>query len=52
MIDKILDAILDSLKLIPFLFISFLIMELIEHKINSKEKLTKVNNTAHYLEPL
>ena len=43
MIDKILDAILDSLKLIPFLFISFLIMELIEHKINSKEKLTKVN---------
>ena len=43
MLDKILDAFLDTIKLIPFLLISFIIMELIEHKLNSKAKLTKVN---------
>ena len=42
MIDIIIDAIIDVLKLIPFLFLSFLIMELIEHKLNNK-KLTKLN---------
>ena len=36
-------SILDALKLIPFLFISFIIMELIEHKLNNKRKLTKAN---------
>ena len=37
------DALIDTLKLIPFLFISFIIMELIEHKITNKKKLTKLN---------
>lgn len=37
------EAILDTLKLLPFLFISFVIMEFIEHKINSKKKLQKIN---------
>lgn len=41
--DAILEALLDMLKLIPFLFISFIIMELIEHKLNSKNKLKKIN---------
>lgn len=41
--EAILDATLDSLKLIPFLFISFLGMELIEHKLNSRSKLQKIN---------
>ena len=36
-------SLLDTLKLIPFLFISFIVMELIEHKINSKSKLKKIN---------
>ncbi len=38
MIDIIIDTILDSLKLIPFLFIAFLIIELIEHKLDEKSK--------------
>ena len=41
--DIILDSLVDTLKLIPFLFVSFIIMELIEHKINSKNKLIKIN---------
>lgn len=36
-------SVLDALKLIPFLLISFIIMELIEHKINNKKKLKKIN---------
>ena len=36
-------SLLDAIKLIPFLFISFIIMELIEHKLNNKKKLTKIN---------
>lgn len=36
-------SVLDALKLIPFLLISFMIMELIEHKINNKKKLKKIN---------
>ena len=43
MIDILKDALIDTLKLIPFLFISFIIMEIIEHKITSKKKLTKLN---------
>ena len=38
MIDIILDTLIDSLKLLPFLFIAFLIIELIEHKLNKKTK--------------
>jgi len=41
--EIILEALLDVLKLIPFLFISFIIMELIEHKLNNKKKLQKIN---------
>ena len=36
--EIILDTILDSLKLIPFLFVAFLIIELIEHKLTDKNK--------------
>jgi len=36
-------SLLDTLKLIPFLLISFIIMELIEHKINNNKKLKKMN---------
>ena len=41
--DVILDAVMDSVKLIPFLFIAFLVIELFEHKFSdkSKEKLSK-----------
>ena len=38
MIDILLDAIIDSIKLVPFLFITYLIMEYIEHKTKDKTK--------------
>lgn len=36
--EIILDTLLDALKLIPFLFATFLIMEYIEHKFSKKSK--------------
>ena len=38
MVDILLDAIIDSIKLLPFLFITYLIMEYIEHKTKEKTK--------------
>ena len=32
MLDAILDALLDSVKLVPFLFMTYVIMEYLEHK--------------------
>ena len=34
--EIIIETVLDTLKLIPFLFVAFLIIELIEHKFNKK----------------
>lgn len=36
MLDIVLDVLKDGLKLLPFLFISYLIIELIEHKSSKK----------------
>ena len=38
MIDILLEASIDSIKLIPFLFVTYLIMEYIEHKTKDKTK--------------
>lgn len=38
MIDILIDTLLDTVKMIPFLFIAFLIMEFIEHKVSKKNK--------------
>lgn len=38
MIDIIIDTLVDALKLLPFLFITYLIMEYIEHKTSEKTK--------------
>ena len=43
MIDILLDAIIDSAKILPFLFITYLIMEYIEHKMSEKSKTTIKN---------
>lgn len=42
-IHVLVHSFIDVLKLIPFLFISFIIMELIEHKFNNKKKLRNIN---------
>ncbi len=36
--DIIFDTLLDTIKLLPFLFIAFLLIEYIEHKISNKNK--------------
>ena len=36
--DIVIDTLIDGLKLIPFLFIAFLIIELIEHKLSNRNK--------------
>lgn len=43
MLDILIDTLIDSVRLIPFLFITYLIMEFLEHKTSdkSKEKLKK-----------
>jgi len=38
MLDILLDTVIDSLKLIPFLFITYLLMEYLEHKLSDKSK--------------
>lgn len=38
MTEAILDAIIDSIKILPFLFITYLIMEYLEHKTSEKSK--------------
>lgn len=38
MLDILLDAIIDCIKLIPFLFITYFIMEYLEHKTSNKHK--------------
>ena len=40
MLDVILDTLIDSIKLLPFLFITYLFMEYIEHKMKHKSKET------------
>lgn len=38
MIDIIVDTIIDVLKLIPFLFVAFLLIEVLEHKLTNKNQ--------------
>ncbi len=44
MIDILKDTVIDILKLIPFLFLAFLILEYIEHKMSKKNEKLLVNN--------
>lgn len=40
MTEILLDTIIDSIKILPFLFITYVIMEYIEHKMSQKSKET------------
>lgn len=35
-LDVLLDALIDSAKMLPFLFLAFLLMEFIEHRAGDK----------------
>lgn len=47
MLDIIEDTLLDAVKLLPFLFVTFLIMEYIEHKLSDKSK-EKIEKSGKY----
>ena len=44
MIECLLDGLKDTLVLLPYLFITFLVLELLEHKLNSKSEKILRNN--------
>ena len=41
MLDCLLDALIDSLKILPYLLVTFLLLELIEHKLKYKKLFSK-----------
>ncbi|MBR5369850.1 MAG: arsenic efflux protein [Bacilli bacterium] len=44
MMDCIIDGLIDTLKLLPYLLVTFLVLEFIEHKLNKKnQKLLEKN---------
>ncbi len=47
MLDVIIDCLIDSLKLLPYLFLTFLILELIEHKLDKKSKKVLTKNKKY-----
>ena len=38
MLDVIMDSVLDTLKILPYLLITFILLEFIEHKLSHKNK--------------
>ena len=50
MLDVILDTLIDAVKILPFLFIAYLIMEYLEHKTGEKTK--KIIKESGKLGPL
>ncbi len=47
MIDCLMDALIDTLKLLPYLFITFIVLEYIEHKFTKKNKKLLSNNKKY-----
>ena len=44
MLDMIMDALLDTVKLLPYLLVTFLVLEFIEHKLSHKNEKLLSNN--------
>lgn len=51
MLDIILDTLLDSVRLLPFLFLTYLCMELLEHKAGGKllDKISSVEKAGSFV---
>ena len=47
MLDSLLDALIDTLKVIPYLFITFLLLESIEHKLSKKNEKVLTKNKKY-----
>lgn len=47
MLDIIKETLLDTLKLIPFLFVAFILIEFIEHKLSNKKKKTLIKTKKY-----
>ena len=47
MLDAIIDSLIDTVKLIPFLLITYIIMEFIEHKTSHKTK-DAIKKSGHF----
>ena len=50
MVDVILETGIDSLKILPFLFVAFLIIEIVEHKFNNNS--SKILKDSGFFGPL
>ena len=50
MLDALLDAILDSLKILPFLFVTYLVMEYLES--HTEERVHELVKRAGWMGPL
>lgn len=51
LLDSVTDAALDSVKILPFLFLTYLVMEYVEHKMaeNSKDMIRKSGKFGPFL---
>lgn len=47
MLDSILDGLIDTLKLLPYLLITFIVLEFIEHKLTKKNQQILSNNQKY-----
>ena len=47
MLEVVEDTLIDGLKLVPFLFITYLFMEILEHRMNNnvRQKIVKAGKT-------
>ena len=50
LVDVLVDTLLDTVKILPFLYITYVLMEYIEHKMSDKNK--KIIQKAGKFEPL